>query len=135
VKEFEYAGTRAYYRPVAETSFEQAVARTAEAIRCARVLGLADMLVNTTGFTGFTVDGVFARYAIATKWVEAAGPTLRLAIVARPEFVDPQKITQLMMQNRGTRSEVFTSERDALCWLDARPVTRQPARASVDTRR
>jgi hypothetical protein len=47
--------------------------------------------------------------------------------VARPEFFDPQKIAMLMMQNRGTSSEAFTNELDALKWLDARqPAARTP---------
>jgi hypothetical protein len=63
---------------------------------------------------------VFARYAMATKWAENTGSTLRVALVARPEVVDPQKIGVLMMQNRGGSGEVFTNETDALAWLDSR---------------
>ena len=128
VKDFESIGTRGYYRPVAECSFEQAVAMTAEAVRTARELGLADMIVNTTGLRGFAPPSVFARYEMAARLVRSAGTSLRLAIVARPEFFDPQKIAMLMMQNRRIDSEAFTNELDALKWLDARqPATRTPS--------
>ena len=103
LKDFECIGTRAFYRPVAEVSFEQAVDLCADATRRARALGLADIVVNCLGLTGFGPPDVFARYAMATKFVESSGSALRMAIVTRPEIIDPQKIAMLMMQNRGRR--------------------------------
>lgn len=127
VKDFESVGTRAFYRPIAEVSFESAVDMCNEAIRRARELGLSDIVVNSLGLTGFGPPGVFARYSMATKFVESAGSSLRVAIVTRPEIIDPQKIAMLMMQNRGVTGEVFTNEPEALQWLDARlTVTRTP---------
>jgi hypothetical protein len=45
---------------------------------------------------------------------------LRVAMVARRELIDPQKIGVLMMQNRGGTGDVFATEAEALSWLDAR---------------
>jgi hypothetical protein len=120
VKDFESVGTRAFYRPMAQVSFEQAVDLCAEAIRRAREVGLTDIVVNSLGLTGFSPPDVFARYSMATKFVESAGASLRVAVVTRPEIIDPQKIAMLMMQNRGVTCEVFTNEPEALKWLDAR---------------
>ena len=117
---FEQAGTRGFYRPVGEVSFEQAVDMVADAMRHARSLGLADLLANTTRLTGYNAPSVFARYAMATKWAENTGSSLRVALVAPAEIVDPQKIGVLMMQNRGGNGDVFTNETDALAWLDSR---------------
>ena len=66
---------------------------------------------------------------MATKWAQTAGAALRVALVARPELIDPQKIGVLMMQNRGGNGDVFTNEADALAWLDARlgPGQRTPS--------
>ena len=90
-------------------------------MRHARSLELADLLVNTTGLTGFpTAEHVFARYALASKWAESAGASLRVAMVARAELIDPQKIGVLMAQNRGVTGDVFTTEAAAIAWLDAR---------------
>jgi hypothetical protein len=91
-------------------TFEQGVALVAESIQVARVLGLSDLLVNTTGLTGFASPSVFARYAMATNWAERAGAALRVALVARAELIDPQKIGVLILQNRGGTGDVFTSE-------------------------
>lgn len=117
---FEQVGTRGFYRPVAEVSFEQAVDMVAQAMSHARSLGLVDLLANTIHLTGYAPPSVFARYAMASKWAENTGSSLRVALVARAEVVDPQKIGVLMMQNRGGNGDVFTSEADALAWLNAR---------------
>jgi hypothetical protein len=120
MKDFEQVGTRGFYRPIAQVSFEQAVELVAQSMVTARDLGLADLLVNTTGLTGFTPPSVFARYGMSTRWAQNAGSTLRVALVARAELIDPQKIGVLMLQNRGGTGDVFTNETEALAWLDAR---------------
>ena len=129
MKDFETVGTRGFYRPIAQVSFEQAVDMVAQAIATARDMGLADMLANTTGLTGFTPPSVFARYGMSTKWAQSAGSTLRVALIAREELIDRQKIGVLMMQNRGGSGDVFVNEADGLAWLDARlgPGQRTPS--------
>lgn len=117
---FEIVGSRGFYRPVGIVTFEQAVDRVAVAMSYARERGLTDLLASTLGLTGFPPPSTFARYALAVKWAEAAGGALRVALVARPEVIDPQKIGVLMAQNRGVNGDVFTREADALAWLDAR---------------
>ena len=132
MEHFEQIGTRGYFRPVAQVTFEQAVDVVAEAMSHARSLGLVDLLVNTTGLTGYAPPSVFARYAMSTRWAQTAGSALRVAMVARPELIDPQKIGVLMMQNRGGIGDVFASETEALEWLDSgltpgqRPAPRHP---------
>jgi hypothetical protein len=129
VNDFEIVGTRGFYRPVARASFEQAAEMIAIAIKQARALGLADLVVNLLGLTGFEPLKIFDRYTMATKWVESAGAALRVAWVLKPELIDPQKIGVLIGQNRGASGEVFATELAALTWLDARlaPHDRQPA--------
>jgi hypothetical protein len=117
---FEIVGSRGFYRPVGIVTFEQAVEMVAIAMVHARASGLTDLLASTLGLTGFQSPSTFARYALAVKWAESAGGALRVALVARPEVIDPQKIGVLMAQNRGVNGDVFTREADALAWLDAR---------------
>jgi hypothetical protein len=123
--DFEVNGQRGFYRPTGKVSFEQAIELVAEAIRHARDQGLAGLLVNTNGFSGATPPGIFGRHALAVKWAESAGPNLPVAVVARPELIDPERIGVVMAQNRGAMGEVFTSEAAAIAWLDAH---RGPAR-------
>jgi hypothetical protein len=118
---FEQVGKRGFYRPIGVVTFERAVDMVAESIRMARALGLTDLLVNTIGFTGFAPPSIFARHALAVKWAEAVGGSgLHVALVARAEIIDPEKIGVLMAQNRGVSGDVFTNEAAALAWLDAR---------------
>jgi hypothetical protein len=117
---FEIVGSRGIYRPVGAVTFEQAVEMVAAAMSYARERGLTDLLASTHGLTGFQPPSTFARYALAVKWAEAAAGSLRVALVARPELIDSQKIGVLMAQNRGVNGDVFAHEADALAWLDAR---------------
>ena len=117
---FEQVGKRGLYRPIGIVTFERAVDMVAESIRMARALGLTDLLANTNGFSGFAPPSIFARHALALKWAEAAGgPGLHVALVARAELIDPEKIGVLMAQNRGVSGDVFTNEAAALAWLDS----------------
>jgi hypothetical protein len=118
---FEQFGKRGFYRPIGNVTFERAVELVAESMVLARSLGLADLLVNTNGFTGFAPPSIFARHALAVKWAEAVGGSgLHVALVARPELIDPEKIGVLMAQNRGVSGDVFTTEAAAIAWLDSR---------------
>jgi hypothetical protein len=118
IKNFEQVGRRGFFRPVGIVSFDQAVEIVAEGMRHARSLELVDLLVNTTGLSGFPTPDVFARYSLASKWAESAGAAMRVAVVARPELIDPQKIGVLMAQNRGVNGDVFPTESAAIAWLD-----------------
>lgn len=116
---FEVVGRRAFYRPSASITFEDAVELTAAAMRHARERGCVDMLANLCGFTGFVSPGTVGRYAMALRWAESAGSQLRVAMVVRQEVMDPQKIGVLMAQNRGVIGDIFLNEVEALRWLDA----------------
>jgi hypothetical protein len=118
---FEQVGSRGFYRPIATVSFERAIDIVADGIRRARTLGLADLMISTHGLRGFGPPSIFGRHELAVKWAEASGGSgLYLALVARAELIDPEKIGVLMAQNRGVSGDVFTSEAAALAWLDSR---------------
>jgi hypothetical protein len=118
IEYFESVGKRGFYRPTATVSYDLAVQMVGEAMRHARSLGLESLLVNTNGLTGFSPPSIFDRHALAVKWAEAVGASLRVAIVARPELIDPEKIGVVMAQNRGVSGDVFATEPAALAWLD-----------------
>jgi hypothetical protein len=118
LKHFEQVGRRGFFRPEGVMSFDKAVEVVAEAMRHARSLELLDLVVNTNGLSGFPAPDVFARYSLASKWAESGGTSLRVAMVARAELVDPEKIGVLMAQNRGASGDVFTTEAAAIAWLD-----------------
>jgi hypothetical protein len=120
LKHFEQVGRRGFYRPSASVTFDQAVNMVAQAMVHARSLELVDVVVNTHGLVGFPMPDVFARYSLAKRLAESAGAVLKVAMVARAELIDPQKIGIVMAQNRGATTEVFPTEAEAIAWLDAR---------------
>jgi hypothetical protein len=117
---FELLGTRAFFRPTGPMAMNQGVELVAAALARARDLALTDILVNSTGLTGIESPGIFERYAMMTRWARIAGSALRIALVARPAFIDHQKIGVVIAQNRGASIEVFGDEIAALRWLEAR---------------
>ena len=123
IRDFEQLGKRGFYRPSARVSFEQAIEMVAGVMREARTLGLQDLMVNTKGLVGFGQPSIFARHTLAVEWARAAGTNLRVAVVARAELIDPQKIGVLMAQNRGVVGDVFTNEAEAIAWLDSQLVS------------
>ena len=129
--DFEVLATRAFHRPAGDMTLQQGVELVARALIHARELELEDILVNTTAIAGFESPRIFERYAMMTRWVQAASNELRIAIVARPSFIDHQKIGVLIAQNRGLSTEVFTDETSALKWLDARRASGGPPRCSA----
>jgi hypothetical protein len=123
IEHFETVGKRGFYRPQGKVSFELAVEKVAEAMTHARALGLDSLLIDTRGFTGLAPPSIFARHALAVRWAEAAGAHLHVAVVAREEMIDPERIGVVMAQNRGVSGNAFVNEAAALAWLDSRPRT------------
>ncbi len=117
---FEIIGRRGFYRPQGKVSFEQAVELVAAAMRHARSQKLGSLLINSTGWTGMAAPSIFGRHQLAVRWAESAGQALHVAMVARVELLDPEKIGVVMAQNRGVSGDVFRTEAAALSWLDSR---------------
>jgi hypothetical protein len=110
---------RGFYRPAGSISFDEAVAWVCAAIEAACQHQVRDLLVDTTALTGFPSPTTFERFLAAVNWAESAGGRLRLSMVARPEMIDPEKFGVTVARNRGLESNIFTTESEAIAWLDA----------------
>lgn len=117
---FEQIGTRGFYRPTGNATFEQAVDLVVKAMVMARDNGCLDLLVNVYGLTAIQPPTVFARYDLAVKLARSAGSKLRVAMVSPPVLIDHEKIGVLMAQNRGVIGDVFMNEAEAIAWLNGR---------------
>ena len=53
---------------------------------------------------------------MAERWASISHG-LHLAIIARPELIDPNHFGVTVASNRGLSANVFTSEPDAIAWL------------------
>jgi hypothetical protein len=116
----ERVGKRGFCRPSGSATFEQGLDFMIGVIRWARDEQLPDILIDIRGFTLVGQLTTFMRYEFGKRLAEAADGTVRVAFVANASLIDPQKIAALVAQNRGMNVDVFTSEADALEWLDTR---------------
>ena len=117
--DFVLEGGRGFYRPVGSVSFDEAIALVGSAIAVTRSHQAQDILVDTTGLTGFPSPGTIQRFIAAVEWAAEAGGCLRLAMVARAEMIDPEKFGVTVARNRGLVSNIFTTEAEARTWLAA----------------
>jgi hypothetical protein len=90
----------------------------AAAVALARERHVRSLLVNVSRLTGFKPPSLIDRYHFMHEWARAAGGSVRIAMVARPELIDPQKFGVTVGANIGLTSDVFTSEEEALRWLE-----------------
>jgi len=107
----------AVVRPCGRIALDHVIARITAAIESARRQGIRKMLLVTTQLEDLRAPGDGTRVFLSREWALAAGGTVNIAVVARPELIDPQKIGVIVAKNFGASVDVFTAEADALAWL------------------
>ena len=117
---FVIEGGRAVYRPVGSVSFTELAALVRAAIAAARSNQAKDLLVDTTGLTGFRSPSTSRRFFAVEEWAKEARGIVPLALVVRPELIDPQKFGVTVAANRGLDGNIFSTEAEARAWLDSR---------------
>jgi hypothetical protein len=115
---FEILEDYAVFRPTGKVTLQRAVEMVTDAIAFAREHRIRKLLVNTLNLTGYEPPDLAMRYFFVQDWARAAGRHVRVALVTRPERIDPQKFGITVAANLGSIAEVFTSEEDALKWLE-----------------
>ena len=98
-------------------SLEAAAELVTVALAHARAHGIKELLVNATGLTGFPPPTLGERYFIVENWARVARGAVRVAMVLRPEYIDPQKFGVTVALNRRFIADVFELEEPALAWL------------------
>jgi hypothetical protein len=121
VEGFFLDGQRAVYLAGGVVSFDETVALVRAAIVAARENRARELLVDTRELVGFDSPATFQRFLAAVNWAEAANASLRLAMVARAELIDPDKFGVIVAANRGLVSNIFPTEAEARAWLDLPP--------------
>lgn len=123
---FEVVGGRGFYRPAGRMSLADAVALVDTALAYARARGIKELMVNGILVTGFEPPTLSERYFLVEKWALTARGAVRVAMVLRPEMIDPEKFGVTVAFNRRLIADVFVEEEAALAWLDRR-ITSHPA--------
>jgi hypothetical protein len=105
------------YCPCGEFSLVVAVEMVSAAIAYCRDRKIHRLLVVMTNLTGYGNPTREDRFWLAQDWVDAGSRVVAVAVVARPEFIDPKRFGVTAAADAGGIGEVFTSEADALRWL------------------
>jgi hypothetical protein len=95
----------------------EAASKVIEVIAFSREQKVRNLLVDTTGWTGHKSPDTLERYYVAQAFAEAARSEVKVAMVVRPELMDPNKFEVTVAKNRWMVGNVFDSEKDAMAWL------------------
>lgn len=118
---FEIVENRGFFRPIAAVeSFDEVETIINRAIEYARIQKIKELLVDSRHLSGFQPPSFMERFCLAERWAGTASGKLRLAMVARAEMIDAEKIGVTFAVNRGLDCDVFECEIEALSWLDRR---------------
>ena len=106
------------YRLSGHGRLAEAASKVIEVISFSQEQGMRNLLIDTTSWTGHESPDTLARYDVAQAFADAARRSaVKLAMVVRPEMMDPDKFEVTVARNRGLVGNVFDSEKDALAWL------------------
>lgn len=109
----------AVYRAAGQVTLDQAVQVVTAAIAAARDQNIAKLLIDLSGLTGFNPPGLGARYFFVKDWARAASGMVRVVLVVQPEMIDREKFGVQVAANSGLVANVFSTEPEALAWLNA----------------
>jgi len=107
------------FRPRGESSLAEIVDLIAEAIAFCRERRINKLLIVPDGLIGVSIPTLVDRFLMIEAWAEAARGMVVAAIVARPEYIHPEKFGVKVAADFGLAVDVFTAEADAVKWLSA----------------
>src|SRR6185503_13036003 len=101
------------YRLSGQGPLAAAASKVVEVIAYSRDQKVRNLLIDTTNWTGHKSPDTWERFTWAQAFAEAARSTVKLALVVRPEMMDPEKFEVTVARNRELMGNVFDSEKDA----------------------
>jgi hypothetical protein len=120
-EQFEVMDGYCCYRMSGHGPLTEAAAKVVEVIAFSRDQGIEKLLIDTTNWTGHGSPDTLERYTWAQAFAEASRSLVKIAMVLRPEMMDPDNFEVTVARNRGMMGNVFDSEKDALAWLRGGP--------------
>lgn len=109
-------GDVAIFRVGGSEGLEQGATAVLDAIRRARQSGGGKLLVDITAIAAGPPT-LAERHRIMTEWAIAGRGAVRLALVLRAEFVDPDNFGTHVALNHGLAFRGFLDETRAMDWL------------------
>jgi hypothetical protein len=115
---FEMFGDIAIFRVHGDVPFAAAMQSVTTAITSAQQQRIGKLMIVTLELSTMKPPSIATRHLLAREWAIAAGASMRVAIVAKVEMIDPQKLGVIVARNFGATANAFTTEQDAIAWLD-----------------
>ncbi len=116
-KHLEIGAHYARFSPRGNASLVAVVELVSEAIAYCRANEIGRLLADVTGLIGFTSPTLLDRFLLALEWAAAAKSAVTLALVVKPEHIDPRHFGVMVAADAGSVAETFTTEREAIEWL------------------
>src|SRR5262249_11059971 len=122
---FEIHGNYAVFRPTGKITMEQGVRMVRTAIIYARDHQIGKLMVVTTGVAALKPLDLATRREYLRDLARTARGKLCMAIVARQEMIDYEKIGVIIAGTAGFQFNIFEMEEEALDWLQSvRPLAK-----------
>jgi hypothetical protein len=98
--------------------FDHAVTLVTGVIRRLASEGTPHLLIDAS-LVRFAPPTLVDRLRMVREWADAAEGRVRIAMLTRPEFIDPERFGIVAAGNFGLAAQVFDLEADAIAWLRA----------------
>ena len=95
---------------------DHAIDTATAVIRLMVAEGQPHLLVDAR-LASFEAPSLGDRMQLVRQWAEAAAGRLRIAVVAPPEFIDPERFGVVAAGKFGLAGQVFEDEAEAIAWL------------------
>jgi hypothetical protein len=92
-------------------------------ITVSRDKNISKLLVDVTHLAGVVALTLVDRFLMVEEWAHKANGLVAVAIVAKPEHINPERFGAKLAADLGLRGDIFTSEHEALAWLLERTST------------
>jgi len=118
--QFEMGKGYAVFRVAGHATAEAAASmfpNIVAAIAAAREHKIQNLLVDISGMTELSVPNVATRYFAVREWADASRGMVRVALLAQAHMLDPEKFSAVVASNLGFRYDTFSSEAEAVAWL------------------
>jgi hypothetical protein len=107
------------FRPLGQASLVESVDMITGVIARCRAQSITKLLVDLRELAGYPVPSLADRFWMVQDWAHAAQGAVIVALVALPQYIDPNKFGVKAAADAGLKGDVFTSVADATAWLVA----------------
>jgi hypothetical protein len=107
------------FYPAGECTLVEAVELVKAAIAHCREHRIGKMYIDGRGLTGVPIPTLVDRFLMAEEWAQEARGLVVAVLVTDPRYLHPQKFAVTVARDMGFKSDVFTSEAEALEWIES----------------